>query len=74
MPVSQPPVRRLDSSRCRHAQIAGLAAFLLAVLALMPGQASSHREAPFVTKHPKVDATDFYAFNSYETGRTGSSR
>ncbi len=33
--------------------------------------ASSHREAPFVTKNPKVDATDFYMFNSYETGRTG---
>ncbi len=33
--------------------------------------ASSHREAPFVTKNPKVDATDFYLFNSYETGRTG---
>jgi hypothetical protein len=32
-------------------------------------QASSHREAPFVTKNPKVDATDFYMFRSYETGR-----
>jgi uncharacterized protein DUF4331 len=31
--------------------------------------ASSHREAPFVTEHPKVDATDFYLFNSYEAGR-----
>jgi hypothetical protein len=34
-------------------------------------QASSHREAPFVTKNPKVDGTDFYMFNSYETGRAG---
>ena len=34
-------------------------------------EASSHREAPFVTKNPKVDGTDFYMFNSYETGRTG---
>jgi hypothetical protein len=34
-------------------------------------QASSHREAPFVTKNPKVDGTDFYIFNSYEAGRTG---
>jgi len=33
--------------------------------------ASSHREAPFITKNPKVDGTDFYMFNSYETGRTG---
>src|SRR5581483_7395455 len=33
--------------------------------------ASSHREAPFITAHPKVDGTDFYMFNSYEPGRTG---
>jgi uncharacterized protein DUF4331 len=32
---------------------------------------SSHREAPFVTEHPKVDATDFYLFRSYEPGREG---
>lgn len=31
--------------------------------------ASSHREAPFIIKYPQVDATDFYAFNSYEDGR-----
>ncbi|MEO5656669.1 MAG: DUF4331 domain-containing protein [Nitrospiria bacterium] len=36
-----------------------------------PAQASSHREAPFITEQPKVDATDFYLFNSYETGRAG---
>lgn len=34
-------------------------------------QASSHREAPFITENPKVDATDFYAFRSYESGREG---
>ena len=33
--------------------------------------ASSHREAPFITEQPKVDATDFYMFNSYEPGRVG---
>lgn len=33
------------------------------------GQASSHREAPFITEIPKVDGTDFYMFRSYETGR-----
>ena len=32
---------------------------------------SSHREAPFVTEHPKVDVTDFYMFRSYEEGRDG---
>src|SRR5687767_1336053 len=31
--------------------------------------ASSHREAPFITKNPKVDGTDFYMFKSYEPGR-----
>jgi hypothetical protein len=31
--------------------------------------ASSHREAPFITEHPKIDATDFYMFRSYQTGR-----
>jgi len=34
-------------------------------------QGSSHREAPFVTKNPKIDGTDFYLFDSYEAGRTG---
>ncbi|MDN5864368.1 MAG: DUF4331 domain-containing protein [Gammaproteobacteria bacterium] len=33
--------------------------------------ASSHREAPFITLHPKVDATDFYMFMSYEPDRAG---
>ncbi|MEM6900807.1 MAG: DUF4331 domain-containing protein [Pseudomonadota bacterium] len=32
-------------------------------------EASSHREAPFITKLPQVDATDFYMFVSYEPGR-----
>jgi hypothetical protein len=30
------------------------------------GLASSHREAPFIATSPKVDATDFYMFRSYE--------
>ena len=30
---------------------------------------SSHREAPFITKYPQVDASDFYLFKSYEPGR-----
>jgi hypothetical protein len=50
------------------------AALLAAGALLLPGEggvrASSHREAPFITKMPKVDATDFYMFNSYETGRS----
>ncbi len=48
------------------------ALFLLCFLALtnIPVQASSHREAPFITEFPKVDGTDFYLFNSYETGKS----
>lgn len=46
-----------------------LAALALAVSSAT--QASSHREAPFITENPKVDATDFYAFRSYEAGREG---
>ena len=49
--------------------------FRLAPLALAAlgsvALASSHREAPFVTTVPKVDATDFYMFGSYEPGRDG---
>ena len=33
--------------------------------------ASSHREAPGITKSPKLDGTDFYMFRSYEPGREG---
>ncbi|WP_041522898.1 DUF4331 domain-containing protein [Gilvimarinus agarilyticus] len=35
----------------------------------MGANASSHREAPNITRMPTVDSTDFYAFNSYEEGR-----
>ena len=45
-----------------------LAAALMAVCGT--ASASSHREAPFITTVPKVDATDFYMFRSYESGRT----
>ncbi len=40
-----------------------------AVLTAGTASASSHREAPFITKYPQVDATDFYLFKSYEPGR-----
>ena len=45
-----------------------LGAALLAACGL--AQASSHREAPFITTAPKVDGTDFYLFSSYEAGRS----
>jgi hypothetical protein len=46
---------------------AATAAFTSA--SLIPVQASSHREAPYITTQPKVDGTDFYLFGSYEAGR-----
>jgi hypothetical protein len=46
-----------------------VAALGLVALGATEARASSHREAPFVTKNPKVDATDFYMFRSYETSR-----
>lgn len=45
------------------------AAALAGTLLCASASASSHREAPFITKYPQVDATDFYLFNSYEPGR-----
>ena len=33
--------------------------------------ASSHREAPGISRLPQVDGTDFYLFRSYESGRNG---
>ncbi len=44
----------------------------VAVAAALPVivMASSHREAPAVSGMPRVDATDFYMFTSYEAGRS----
>lgn len=52
-----------------HTARALLLAQLLAATFAPAAIASSHREAPFITKHPKTDATDFYMFRSYEAGR-----
>ncbi len=40
-----------------------------ALIVSAPAIASSHREAPNITRQPKVDNTDVYAFRSYEPGR-----
>lgn len=48
---------------------AALLGNLLALAFAPPAFASSHREAPFITQNPKVDASDFYMFRSYESGR-----
>lgn len=55
------------SQALRPALAAAAAACALA--AAPAANASSHREAPFITTQPKVDGTDFYMFRSYEPGR-----
>ena len=49
--------------------VAAIAAGASVMGSASDAQASSHREAPFVTKNPKVDSTDFYMFRSYEAGK-----
>ncbi|MBV9529221.1 DUF4331 domain-containing protein [Sphingomonas sp.] len=50
-------------------RLGAIATLLLSVSS--PVWSSSHREAPNITKMPKVDNTDVYAFRSYESGRAG---
>lgn len=51
----------------RSATLGCLAAAALPLLSF----ASSHREAPAIAGLPRLDATDLYAFRSYEPGRDG---
>ena len=53
-----------------RAAIGALGTGLTVALAASGAFASSHREAPFITGQPKVDATDLYMFRSYESGRS----
>lgn len=46
-----------------------IASAIISVTLSQAASASSHREAPNITRMPTVDSTDFYAFNSYEEGR-----
>lgn len=55
----------------KHALGVSLMAGALMGLSALPASASSHREAPFLTRQPKVDGTDFYMFRSYEANRAG---
>ncbi|MDC8832339.1 DUF4331 domain-containing protein [Alteromonas gilva] len=48
-----------------------LSTVISAALAAPAVYASSHREAPNIARAPALDSTDFYAFNSYESGREG---
>ena len=51
--------------------LAAMISSLVLAGAFGPAQASSHREAPFLTNAPKVDGTDFYMFRSYAPNREG---
>lgn len=55
----------------RSAAIKVLIGLAFVSTAMSSAIGSSHREAPNITKMPKVDNTDVYAFQSYEPGRTG---
>ncbi|MEM9551736.1 MAG: DUF4331 domain-containing protein [Pseudomonadota bacterium] len=55
--------------KMKHALSISTALLAALTAASGPTLASSHREAPAITEHPKVDGTDFYLFRSYEPGR-----
>lgn len=55
----------------KYVKWAGALSLVAACFGPSAAFASSHREAPFIAQNPKVDNTDFYMFNSYETGRAG---
>lgn len=59
----------LQVARVRRRCFAQASLLVLAFAAAAPCRGSSHREAPLITEHPKVDGTDFYMFRSYEAGR-----
>jgi hypothetical protein len=61
----------MKQMRLRASIGAAIVANLLACGYAPSAFASSHREAPFITRQPKVDGTDFYMFRSYQPGRAG---
>jgi hypothetical protein len=61
----------MTTSKRKNLWLATTISTLVLAGAFAPAQASSHREAPFITKSPKVDGTDFYMFRSYAPSRDG---
>jgi len=45
-------------------------ALVAAAAVQTPARASSHREAPMIAGMPRLDASDFFLFRSYEPGRS----
>src|SRR5471032_3067125 len=70
--VIQKTQGRIDMSLLRSKTVldAAILGNLLALVFTPTAFAASHREAPFITQNPKVDATEFYMFRSYEAGRS----
>ncbi|MEX0833726.1 MAG: DUF4331 domain-containing protein [Actinomycetota bacterium] len=56
--------KRLRRKSVAVLAVAALAAGMFAALGPVPGGASSHREAPIISRDPGVDNTDLYVFNS----------
>jgi Domain of unknown function (DUF4331) len=64
-------VNASDLIRRAKRPLALAAGTLAASLIAIPiAQASSHREAPFISTQPRVDGADWYIFRSYEPGRS----
>ena len=55
--------------RARRHHFVALATTAIVATSAWGALASSHREAPDITKTPKIDGTDFYMFRSYEPAR-----
>ena len=56
--------RAFTAEPMRRRDLVALVAVFVMAWALMPGQASSHREAPLTAQDPMADNTDVYAFRS----------
>ena len=62
----------MKNTAFKHSALAGAIALTVSavgVLTTLDASASSHREAPNISRFPALDSTDFYLFNSYEPGR-----
>ncbi len=55
--------------RIKSRSLAFFVSAALLGMAATATMASSHKEAPFIAGQPRLDATDFYMFNSYEPNR-----
>jgi len=57
------------SKAAPNAVLSAMSCAILTAAIASSAHASSHAEAPFIKSRPKLDASDFYVFSSYEAGR-----